>query len=83
MPFITERKASSNGGGGSSRRVEKGALENARKSLSAVLEERFGTISAHDADALAAIDDPQRLTILMRAAVKAQSLKEFLSVLKG
>lgn len=83
MPFITERKASSNGGGGSSRRVEKGALENARKSLFAVLEERFGVVSVHDADALGAVDDPQRLTILMRAAVKAQSLKEFLSVLKG
>ena len=82
MPFITPFNGKAPAGG-PARRVEKGAVENARKTLMHVLEDRFGPVSAETSAALEDIDDPQRLTILMRAAVKAQSLKEFLSVLKG
>lgn len=82
MPFITpfNGKAPSKD---PARRVEKGAVENARKTLMHVLEDRFGPVSAETSATLESIDDPHRLTLLMRTAVKAPSLKEFLSVLKG
>ena len=82
MPFISQfngKKPSD----GPSRRVEKGAVDNARKSLLSVLEERFERVPDATREAIANIDDPQRLTLLMRSAVKAATLREFETLLNG
>ena len=84
MPFLTPfDKNKPRPSHGSPRRIEKGALENARTSLLAVLGDRFGAVPDDLPGTLNLIDDPQQLTTLMRIAVKTPSLKEFLNVLKG
>ncbi len=83
MPFITQFNGKQPTPGGSSRRVEKGAVENARKTLVSVLEERFERLPASAMETIATVEDPQRLTTLMRSAVKVPTLKEFLSLLNG
>jgi hypothetical protein len=80
MPFISQFNGKQPTDG-PSRRVEKGAVENARKTLISVLEERFERIPAHAFDVISTIEDPQRLTLLMRSAVKVPTLNEFLALL--
>jgi len=82
MPFITQFNGKKPSSDGPHRRVEKGAIDNARKSLVSVLEERFERVPAAAMEILDGIDDPQRLTTLMRAAVKVPSLRDFLMLLK-
>jgi hypothetical protein len=80
MPFISQFNGKQPSDG-PSRRVEKGAVENARRSLISVLEERFECVPADALALISTIDDPQRLTLLMRSAVKVPTLNEFLFLL--
>jgi hypothetical protein len=84
MPFITQwkEKPQDNGPDGSARRIEKGALENARRTVMSTLQERFGVIPLEVWDALESIHNPNGLTTLMRLAVKVKTLKEFLNELE-
>ncbi len=84
MPFITQwkEKPPDNGPDGSARRIEKGSLENARRTVMSTLQERFGQIPLEVWDALESIHNPNGLTALMRLAVKVPSLKAFMNELE-
>ncbi len=74
MPYVTrwERQG-----------YARGALETSRKNLTIVLRERFDEVPESAEKALNEIDDLDRLTKLMRAALRAPSLEVFLKKLIG
>ncbi|MEI6235554.1 MAG: hypothetical protein WCT04_21070 [Planctomycetota bacterium] len=83
MPFITQFNGKQPSSDGPARRVEKGAVDNARRSLVSVLEDKFERVPADAMKTLDAIDDPHKLTLLMRLAVRVATLKEFLTALNA
>ncbi len=61
--------------------VEEGILQNARESIIAVLETRFGEVPSSIAEVVNKINDPSILKTLLKSAIAIPSTPEFQQVL--